>query len=460
MIYLLRGHWQICWEFVKDSLLLRWTERGRRLFYHAYRIFDMQAALGRISRIDACCYGALLKICLFVIICIVNWYFSQRCSCSTIGPEKEDVIMSIVLVLRGFVVIGVMLMHTAWYFRQEHNASWVSVAEMLLDIISLFAVPLVMFVSGYIFISRHRHADHYKWSFFKKMCLSVLMPYVLFSLLYMAIACCFSDASYSWQQIGYLLLTGSSAVHMGFFRALFGFYAAYPLLLRWFNHSRWQCRLPWFFMQVMLLQLVWKIANNMTLTSQYAAGIVEALSFLRYVAYFCFGMAAYIYRKAFLRWIDTHHLWLIGMFSLSLPAVVFCWLEKYYWHGLRILDFVCLPLNLLLYSITIAVLFRYAHSLEENDCLSKRLMIYLGNYSFGLFLIHIIYMYAGSRLLTAIHLTPRSLAFYPLLFIIMLGLSLLSVELLAKKSWGCYWIGRVASLDWRSVTGKKHKQNG
>ena len=367
--------------------------------------------------------------------------------------------MNIALVLRGFVVLGVMLMHTAWYFNQADAASWVAIAEMLLDIISLFAVPLVMFVSGYIFISHHRHAYRYKWSFFKKMCLSVLAPYLLFSLLYLGVACFFSGAAYSWRQIGYLLLTGSSAVHMGFFRALVGFYAVYPLLLRWFNRSRAQRRLPQFFLQVMLLQLLWKAANNLPLDNQYAVCVIEALTFLRYLAYFCFGMAAYVYRREFLRWVDTHHLLLLGIFALSLPAVALCWLEKYYWHGWRLLEFVCFPLNLALYTITIAALFRYAHSLEAQDKLSKRFMMYLGNYSFGLFLIHVIYMYAGAKLLGLLHFTPQHLAFYPLLFIIMLALSLLSMEFLTKASWGRYWVGSVAKIDWRSVKGQKNLQN-
>ena len=72
--------------------------------------------------------------------------------------------MSFPLLLRGFVVLGVMLMHTTWYFSHAHAESWVTISEMLLDIISLFAVPLVMFVSGYMFISHNRHADYYKWS--------------------------------------------------------------------------------------------------------------------------------------------------------------------------------------------------------------------------------------------------------------------------------------------------------
>ena len=143
--------------------------------------------------------------------------------------------MSFPLLLRGFVVLGVMLMHTTWYFSHAHAESWVTISEMLLDIISLFAVPLVMFVSGYMFISHNRHADYYKWSFFRRMFLSVLSPYLLFSLLYLGGAWFFSNASFTLKQAAYLIITGSSAVHMAFFRALFGFYAIYPLLLRYFN---------------------------------------------------------------------------------------------------------------------------------------------------------------------------------------------------------------------------------
>lgn len=74
--------------------------------------------------------------------------------------------MNIALLLRGFVVLGVILMHTTWYFNKTYVESWVTLSEMVLDIIALFAVPLVMFVSGYMFISHNSHADHYKWSFF------------------------------------------------------------------------------------------------------------------------------------------------------------------------------------------------------------------------------------------------------------------------------------------------------
>ncbi len=357
--------------------------------------------------------------------------------------------MSFPLLLRGFVVLGVMLMHTTWYFASAHTESWVTISEMLLDIISLFAVPLVMFVSGYIFISHNRHADYYKLAFFRKMFLSVLSPYLLFSLLYLAGACFFSAASYSLQHAAYLIISGSSAVHMAFFRALFGFYAIYPLLLRYFYHCRLQHKLHRFIIQVILLQLFWKVFNNLDCSNMYEALALDITTFMRYIAYFSFGMLAFIYHKQLLRWIDTHHVLLICGFLFNLPLIGACWFAKYYLQSLPVLEFICFPLNLFLYSIIIALLFRYAHTLESQDNLSKRFILYLGNYSFGLFLIHIIYMYIGNSLLSTLHISPNQVIFYPLLFVIMLVLSLLTMELLARASWGHYFIGMVSKISLR-----------
>lgn len=351
--------------------------------------------------------------------------------------------MSSSLLLRGFVVLGVMLMHTTWYFSSTHTQSWVTISGMLLDIISLFAVPLFMFVSGYVFINHNRHAEYYKWSFFRKMFFSVLSPYLLFSLIYLAGFYIFNDSNYTPQKIVYLLITGSSAVHMAFFRALFGFYAIYPLLLHYFNHCRRKHNLPRFVIQVILLQLFWKVYNNVGFTNQYVILAIEATTFLRYIAYFSFGMIACVYQKRLLRWIDTHHTLLNIGFVFNMILVTICWFFKYYYHSLHILEFVCFPLNLFLYTIIITMLFEYVHTLQSQDSFRKRFIMYLGNYSFGIFLVHIMYMYVGNKFLNLFHLSPHHILFYPLLFIIMLSLSLLTMEILVRVSWGHYLIGHV-----------------
>lgn len=196
---------------------------------------------------------------------------------------------------------------------------------------------------------------------------------------------------------------------------------------------------------MMLLQVLWKIFNNLDFSNQYISFFVGLTTFFRYIAYFTFGMSAYIYQKELLNWISKNDRVLIFCFILSLPAVIICWIAKYYWHSYHILDFVCFPLNLILYTITIAILFKKAHSLHSKDTLCKRFIMYLGNYSFGIFLIHLIYMYLGDRFLEYLHFTPENIYFYPLLFLFILSLSIFSMEVLTSVSWGHYFIGHVGN---------------
>mgnify|MGYP000638738760 CR=1 FL=1 len=174
--------------------------------------------------------------------------------------------MSFPLLLRGFVVLGVMLMHTTWYFSHAHAESWVTISEMLLDIISLFAYP------GNVCFGIYVH-QHIAMQIIISGPSSQDVPVGAFavfavSLLYLGGAWFFSNASFTLKQAAYLIATGSSAVHMAFFRAMFGFYAIYPLLLLYFNRCRLHHRLHRFIIQVILLQLFWKICNNISCSNQ------------------------------------------------------------------------------------------------------------------------------------------------------------------------------------------------
>ena len=354
--------------------------------------------------------------------------------------------MQFPLLLRGFVVLGVMLMHTAWFFNKGHAETMTTVSGMFLDIISLFAVPLFMFISGYLFVSRHRHANFYGLSFVKKMCLSVLSPYILFSLLYICGMYFFRDAEYTLADVARMIVTGNAAVHLGFFRALFGFFIFYPLIIKYFISCRRTKKLGWYFLIVILLQIGWKILNNIDFTNPVITNAILATTFLRYIAYFSFGIAAWLYRRQYLRWLDTHYWLLCLSLVIFIPLIALCWFAKYYWHNYHILEFICFPLNLFLYTIIISMIFRHANTLSAQDSLSERFVAYIGNYSFGIFLLHIIFMYVSVQVLTMLHITPVNIVFYPLLFVMMLGMSIAAMELLVKLPLHQYLIGNVSSL--------------
>lgn len=155
-------------------------------------------------------------------------------------------------------------------------------------------------------------------------------------------------------------------------------------------------------------------------------------------------MAAYYYKKEFLEWIGRNRKFLVWLLIIFIPLVTVCWLEKYYWKTYYILEFICFPLNMFLYTILIAMLFYHSEDIDRKNTLQKRFVLYLGNYSFGIFLIHIFFMYLCTEyLLPLLQITPSMLTFYPLLFVLMLVLSLGSMEILARLPFHELLIGKV-----------------
>lgn len=88
--------------------------------------------------------------------------------------------------------------------------------------------------------------------------------------------------------------------------------------------------------------------------------------------------------------------------------------------------------------------FYHSEDIDRKNTLQKRFVLYLGNYSFGIFLIHIFFMYLCTEyLLPLLQITPSMLTFYPLLFVLMLVLSLGSMEILARLPFHELLIGKV-----------------
>ena len=201
-----------------------------------------------------------------------------------------------VLILRGFVVLGVILMHTSWFFSSGGSENMVALSSMLLEVLSLFAVPLFMAIAGYLFTGRNKHAYIYSAAFFKKMLLSVLSPYLLFSTLYIVTAFVFDGHTYTLGEIVVDMLTGGAAVHLGFFRALIGFYLVYPFLIRIFTKCRESGWLKYYFAAAAVLQISWKVLNNIQFETVWISYLLMGTMFLRYLVYFSLGMAAYYYR--------------------------------------------------------------------------------------------------------------------------------------------------------------------
>lgn len=321
-------------------------------------------------------------------------------------------------------------MHTSWFFA-DNGKSWLGLSSMLLEVLSLFAVPLFMSIAGYLFASRNEHAYRYNMAFFRKMFLSVLSPYLMFSMFYILVGYVLNNHLYTGGEVIFDILTGSAVVHFNFFRALIGFYFVYPWLMKMFTRCRISNMLPAYFLAAALFQLTWKILNDSAVNEGWLAYVLMITTFLRYIVYFSLGIAASCYKEELLEWIGKNLKKLAGMLIIFVPLVFVCWMEKYYWKTQYVLEMICFPLNMFLYTTLIAMIFYCSASMDKKENLSKNFILYLGNYSFGIFLMHIFYMYLNSEyLLPKLGIAPNNIMFYPLMFILMLVMSIGSMELL------------------------------
>lgn len=200
--------------------------------------------------------------------------------------------------LRTLAIAGVVLIHT--------SAAWMTQAG--LDIPNLytylnrsvsFAVPAFLFLSGFLLFHRRGLADDRHSAFLAGRLKTVLVPYLLWSLVY-HFGFPHLGARAAGPGVGGLvrnLLLGESAYHLYFVVLIFQFYLLYPVFRAWLG----RVRRPWL---VAALVLAFNLAEVWFYFGDWAtaggadgllAGLREGLApyrgrlFLTWVFYFVLG---------------------------------------------------------------------------------------------------------------------------------------------------------------------------
>lgn len=135
--------------------------------------------------------------------------------------------------LRGICMLGVIAIHAGSYVMDSATAS--EHIFMLMEVLSRYSVPAFFFISGYgLFYTYTLDKPLAYWPFIKKRLVSIGIPYVLWSLLYIAAY----DYSYpdpqNWDlnELWFKLAFGNASYHIYFLVILMWFYALFPLWRR------------------------------------------------------------------------------------------------------------------------------------------------------------------------------------------------------------------------------------
>lgn len=145
-----------------------------------------------------------------------------------------------IIVLRAFAILAVISIHVSAYFTYMSTLTALTVLYMSIDVFSSFAVPLFVFVSGFVLYNKYSGDIDLK-SFYIKRLKSVLPQYLVFSTFYLGVTYIGGivlDKSINLDvlHIVYRYLTGGCFYHLWFFVLILQLYLLYPAIVRLYNY--------------------------------------------------------------------------------------------------------------------------------------------------------------------------------------------------------------------------------
>lgn len=365
--------------------------------------------------------------------------------------------------LRRFAVLAVIAIHTSSN-SQILNLNLLLIVNLIIDVFSHFAVPLFIFISGFVLSLNYRGLFSQK-TFYKKRAKSILPQYIIFSILYLLLNIIISEIhgnlEYpSIKTVIFYFLTAGSSYHLWYFSLIIQFYLFYPYIIKIYEKFVGNYETIFIFLALIAQQLwivIKMIAINYINSSTHFSSLTYFISiyfvdraFFSYIFYFILGIYLcrnyeYVTDKVFQnkKWIIVT----IVVFTGAISALQINGIIKYgsyrsipqsYFLVSNLLDSIYFPLIFSMLSII-------SLNIHTNKYkYSKYLNVFslIGKYSFGIYLIHVLYItLIGTLIFPRLGIDPYHLIFYPVLFISVLILSYFSIYLISYLPYSKIIIG-------------------
>ncbi len=352
--------------------------------------------------------------------------------------------------LRGWAILGVIAIHTSASFVAIQTVNWLSTAVITMDVVAHYAVPLFVVISGYVLASRYgRLRSRYDvMAFYRRRFSRLLPPYLAFSALYFAIAA-LRGAALTPTSILLDLSFGNAHYHLWYVTLIAQFYLLFPVILAVASHFEETGHPERLLAYALVAQLAW---NILTLLWQpdgsqpdWGKLILGYRFFPSHLFYFCAGIYAALNRTRAEQWL--RHPNRLCVVAISLTAItVATWVTAVMKYG----DFYQTPpqhfiistlVEPALYMAFVLLLSRWADGSASRTSRSSKFLISLGGYSFGIYLIHELFRLGAVSGLRRVGITPADWLFYPVVFMITLALSAISVRWLSSFPLGATLVG-------------------
>jgi surface polysaccharide O-acyltransferase-like enzyme len=317
-------------------------------------------------------------------------------------------------------------------------------ANVVVDVLAHFAVPLFMLLSGIALTLRYGadDRDFGAQSFYRRRLAKIMPPYVVFSLLYLLLfAAEYGTPAVSW--IPLALLSRSAYYHLWFVALLIQLYLLFPLLRAGLRGAARRSAVGWLLGATLLLQLAWNLGAPLLAEAlpprPLFATILSERFFLSHLFYFLLGMAVATNLTEFERRV-LRLPWLpLALTVAGLTAfTAWTWMAAIGEHGS--LDRAparmftpAVALEPALFLATIVLLWRAAAQAEGRIVAP---LARLGELSLPIYLVHVFWQWALARALGAWGVTADDWVFYLVMFACSVMLSLASAWLFTRMPFG------------------------
>lgn len=298
--------------------------------------------------------------------------------------------------LRGVAILGVLAWHILGQFTAVDDPTGIFRVTFVLWNLVRWAVPLFVFISGFVLYASYGK-DFSASVFYRRRLARIIPPYIAFSLFYLGYYA-IRDGWPGGARIAGALFLGQAAAHMWFFRLIIELYLLFPLAVSLYRKlpkgkGRIFCLLLTAAFQLCCTHFARIIALESG--SQTLRLTVHLFTWGSYIFYFYLGMWCCENRAQFLASFEKKP-WLLPALVCAITVLagadntsILEGMRRYGGYS-RISEQFYFPIHAIeafLYTLSICALYGGAAGLVRLPQLAS-----LGRYSFGIYLVHPVFV--------------------------------------------------------------------
>lgn len=331
--------------------------------------------------------------------------------------------------LRAIAIIGVLIIHTTDDTSAVRELTGLTFSLMYLEELVRFSVPMFVFVSGFVLHNKYKSELPMK-EFYKKRFMVILIPYLIFSIIYCVVN----------EQLGTIptvtlnsvitsIFNFNASGHFWYIKLILTFYLFYPVIIAYYEiikDSFGIYTFPTLFISVLIMYLLG------TFIPEFAFALANPF---KYLIYFIFGVYIndnYEQISQSLKRVSLKKVISLIILIVSLPFFsMFLDLDPRlnthfsspipYYYQLTLISTHILHMSIFMFCLYLTLSYK-----PRIEILEK-----IGEYSYGIFLVHAIFHnFITLYLLPYFSIPPTSLIFYVILFTLMLTASYYTVKIM------------------------------